>query len=48
MIIVQCELSDAHHAIYRDLNQIVATILRLSAYVFDVRGCKYPDRTISS
>ena len=29
-------------------NQIVATRLRLSAYVFDVIGCKYPDRTISS
>ena len=46
MIIAQCKLSDAHHAIYRDLNQIVATRLRFSAYVFDVRGCKYPDRTV--
>ena len=46
MILVQCKLSDAHHAIYRVLNQIVATRLRLSAYVFDVRGCKYPDRKL--
>ena len=38
MIIVQNELSDAHHEIYRDLNQIVATRLRLGAHVFDVRG----------
>ena len=27
MIIVQCKISDAHHAIYRDLNQTVATKL---------------------
>ena len=47
MILIQCKLSDAHHAIYRELNQIVATRLRLSAYVFDLRGCKYPDRTVS-
>ena len=38
MIIVQCELSDAHNAIYRTLNQVVATKLRLGAYVFDMRG----------
>ena len=48
MVNVQCELSDAHHAIYRDLNQIVATRLQLGAYVLDVRGCKYPERTICS
>ena len=48
IVIVQCEFSDAHHAIYRDLNQIVATRLQLGAYVLDVRGCKYPDRTICS
>ena len=48
MGIVHCELSDAHHAIYRELNQTVATRLRLSAYVFDMRGCKYRDRTVSS
>ena len=48
MIFVQCKFSDAHHAIYRELNQKVETRLRLSAYVFDVRGCKYPDRTMSS
>ena len=47
MIFVQCKIGDAHHAIYRELNQIVATRLRLSAYVFDLRGCKYPDRTVS-
>ena len=29
MIIVQCKLSDAHHAIYSDLNQTVATKLRI-------------------
>ena len=48
MIIVQFELSDAHHAIYRDLNQIVATRLQQGAYVFDLRGCKYQDRTLCS
>ena len=47
MLIIQCKLSDAHHAIYRDLNQVAATRLRISVYVFDVRGCKYPDRTVS-
>ena len=47
MIFVRCTLSDAHHAIYRELNQKVATRLRLSAYVFDLQGCKYPDRTVS-
>ena len=46
MIIVHSELSDAHHAIYRDLNQKIATRLRIGAYVFDMRGCKYPYRTI--
>ena len=48
LIIVQCNLSDAYHAIYRTMNQVVATRLRVGAYVFDVRGCKYPDRTLCS
>ena len=48
MIIVQCKVSDAHHAIYRDLNQTVATKLRIGVYVFDIRVCKYPDRTLCS
>ena len=48
MIVVKCEISDAHHAIYRDLNQITATKLRIGVYTFDTRGCKYPDRTMSS
>ena len=47
MLIIQCKLSDAHHAIYRELNQVAATRLRISVYVFDARGCKYPDRTVS-
>ena len=34
MIVVQCELSDAHYAIYRELNQIVATKLRIGVYTF--------------
>ena len=45
MMMVQCKLNDAHHAIYRLLNQKVSTRLRLSVYVFDVDGCKYPDRS---
>ena len=48
MIVVKCKISDAHHAIYRDLNQINATKLRIGVYTFDTRGCKYPDRTMSS
>ena len=48
MIIVQCKVSDAHHAIYRDLNQTVATKLRIGVYIFDIRGCKYLDRTLCS
>ena len=48
MVIVKCEISDAHHAIYRDLNQTTATKLRIGVYTFDTRGCKYPDRTMSS
>ena len=48
MIIVRCKISDAHHAIYRDLNQTVATRLRIGVYIFDVRGCQYSDRTLSS
>ena len=47
MLIIQCKLNNAHHAIYRDLNQVAATRLRIGVYVFDLRGCKYPDRTIS-
>ena len=48
MIIAQCELSDAHHAIYRELNQTVLTRLRIGVYTFDTRGCKNPDRTLCS
>ena len=48
MIVVKCEISDAHHAIYRNLNQITETKLRIGVYTFDTRGCKYPDRTMSS
>ena len=48
MVIVQCKKSDAHHAIYRDLNQTVATKLRIGVYTFHTRGCKYPDRTLCS
>ena len=48
MIVVKCKISDAHHAIYRDLNQITSSKLRIGVYTFDTRGCKYPDRTMSS
>ena len=48
MIVVKCEISDAHHEIYRDQNQTTATKLRIGVYTFDTRGCKYPDRTMSS
>ena len=48
MIVVKCEISDAHHAIYRDLNQITETKLHIGVYTFDTRGCKYSDRTMSS
>ena len=48
MIILKCQISDAHHAIYRDLIQTVATELRIGVYTFDTRGCKYPDRTMCS
>ena len=48
MIVVKCEISDAHHAIYRDLNQTTATKLRIGVYTFDTRGWKYQDRTMSS
>ena len=46
MIILQCEFCDAHQAIYRILNQTVATRLRIGVYVFDHDGCQYPDRTM--
>ena len=39
MIVVKCEISDAHHAMYRDLNQTTATKLRIAVYTFDTRGC---------
>ena len=48
MIIVKCKRSEAFHAIYRALNQTVSTRLRIGVYTFDIKGCKYPDRTISS
>ena len=41
-------ISEAHHAIYRDFNQTVATKLRIGVYTFDTRGRKYPDRTMCS
>ena len=44
MILVQCEFCDAHQAIYRTLNQTVATRLQVGVYVFDHDGCQYPDR----
>ena len=46
MIILKCEFCDAHQAIYRTLNQTVATRLRIGVYVFDHDGCQYPDRTM--
>ena len=46
MMIVQCQLVTAHQAIYRTLNQIAATRLRIEVYVFDHDGCQYPDRTM--
>ena len=42
MIIVKCEISDAHHAIYRDLNQTTATKLRIGVYTFDTRAASTP------
>ena len=47
MMIVQCQLVAAHQAIYRMLNQIAATRLRIGVYVFDQDGCQYPDRTMN-
>ena len=32
MIVVKCEISDAHHAIYRDLNQVTSSKLRMGVY----------------
>ena len=46
MLIAQCQLATAHQAIYRTLNQTVATRLRIGVYVFDHDGCQYPDRTM--
>ena len=46
MIILQAEFCDAHQAIYRTLNQTVATRLRIGVYVFDHDECQYPDRTM--
>ena len=46
MMTVQCQLVTAHQAIYRMLNQTVATRLRIGVYVFDHDGCQYPDRTM--
>ena len=48
MIIVKCQISDDHHAVYRAFNQTVSKRLRIGVYTFDTRGCKYPDRTMSS
>ena len=47
-MLVQCEWCDAHQAIYRTLNQLVVTRLRIGVYVFDHDGCQYPDRTMCS
>ena len=38
MMLVQCELRDAHQAIYRILNQVAASRLRVGVYVFDREG----------
>ena len=46
MIILQCAFCDAYQAIYRKLNQTVATRLRIGVYVFDHDGCQYPVRTM--
>ena len=46
IILVQCEFNDSHQAIYRTLNQTVATRLRKGVYVFDHDGCQYPHRTL--
>ena len=43
MMLIQCKLNEAHH-VYRFLYQTVAKKLRLGMCVFDVDGCKYPDR----
>ena len=48
ILIVQCKQNNAHHAIYRTLNQSVATRLRIGVNVFDIDGCKNPDRTMCS
>ena len=43
----QVEDQEARKRRHRDLNQVAATRLRISVYVFNARGCKYPDRTVS-
>ena len=48
VIILRCDLIEAHNAIYRLLNQKGAARLRLSVYAFDVRGCIHPDHTTRS
>ena len=47
MIILRCKDKSANYAIYYDLNNRVEHKLRMSVYVFDKKGCMYPDKTAS-
>ena len=48
MIIMNCLEIKANHAIYKQFNQNRAYQKMISAYVFDERGCKNPDETITA
>ena len=47
MIILRCKTIAANYAIYYDLNNRVEHKMRISVYVFDKKGCMYPDKTAS-
>ena len=46
-IVLRCSSTDANHAVYHHLNQRVEHKTRMSAYVFDVERCMYPNKTCS-
>ena len=45
MIVIYCLETKAYHAIYKEFNESRVYQLMISAYAFNVQGCKYPDQT---
>ena len=45
IMILNCKERVANYSIYHELNNRVERRLRLSSYIFDEKGCVYPDKT---